>query len=102
MPHGSCIEGNNPFILNRGREITHMSLLRNNLVNLLVTVALKGTTAVPLHDDFEDLDSTVEKLDNIHKNNIKITGMKEGLEGKDLSVYLVELFLQYGQVQIAK
>lgn len=46
-----------------------------------------------LSDDFEDLESVEENLDNFQKkNNIKIRGLKEGVEGEDLPGYLMELF----------
>lgn len=57
-------------------------------------------TSKLLRDDYgevteglKDLETVVEKLDNAQrKNNVKLRGLKEGAEGKDLVGFLTELF----------
>lgn len=48
-----------------------------------------------MSDDLDELEGVAENLDNSQKNNIKIRGLKEGIEREDLPDYLVELFLGY-------
>lgn len=44
----------------------------------------------------DNLETTVENLDNAqHKNNLKICGLEETIEGKDLSGYLTDLFTSW-------
>lgn len=46
-----------------------------------------------LVDDFDDLEQTVENVDNsLRKNNIRLKGVKEGMEGKDSRQFLEEVF----------
>lgn len=43
--------------------------------------------------DFDGLEAIIENLDNVHcKNNLKIRGLKENIEGQDLPGYLIDLF----------
>lgn len=45
-----------------------------------------------LHEETGELEELVERLDNLQRNhNLKIRGLKEGHEGKDLG-FLIELF----------
>lgn len=42
---------------------------------------------------FDVLESTVENLENTQcRNNLKIHSLKENIEGKDLSGYIIDLF----------
>lgn len=44
-------------------------------------------------DDFEELEQTVESVDNnLRKSNIRLKGVKGGVEGKDLKQFLEEVF----------
>lgn len=45
---------------------------------------------------FDNLESTVENLDNAQRrNNLKIHRLKEAIEGKDLSGYLIDSFTSW-------
>lgn len=49
-----------------------------------------------LNEDVNELEEVVEKLDNsLRKNNLKIRGLKEEIEGRDLVRYLTELFTEW-------
>lgn len=49
MPHEAWSKGNDCLILCKRRETTFNPFPRSSLVNLLVTVAQKGKTAIPLN-----------------------------------------------------
>lgn len=52
-----------------------------------------GEDLEQLEDNFEELQQTVENIDNnLRKNNIRIKGVKEGVEGNDLKSLLKEVF----------
>lgn len=52
-------------------------------------VRSQGQDLQDVSDDLDELEEIVENLDNNHrKNSIKIRGLKEGVEGSNLVVFL--------------
>lgn len=63
-------------------------------VKLGVNVKSLGEDVEQLEDDFDELQQALENIDdnNMRRNNIQLKGLKEGVEGNDLKVFLQEIF----------
>lgn len=69
-----------------------VTVLESQVTRVVATSNSIQEDCVEVSDDLQDLETVVEKLANAHcKNNVKLKGLKEWAEGKDMVSFLTEL-----------
>lgn len=61
--------------------------------NLETSVQKQAHELQEINEDLEEIEETIESVDNnLRKNNIKLRGLPEGAEGKNLVVFSIRTF----------